>query len=202
VIRILLLAQTGLWRRALAAVLSAQEDLTVVAEVTALDEAVSIAQVIRPDVAVIDIGTLSDGGDLIGAHGVNKVVPTCAVLVLVDPAVPRTMRDVLGPHVRGLFGKDGGPCALAQCIRRVAEGKRVVDPTLAVAALGVPANPLTIRERQILRVATSGVPSREIAARMHLSVGTVRNHLSTIIRKTGGRNRMEAIRAAEAAGWL
>jgi len=203
VIRILLVAQTGLWRKALAAVLSHQEDLEVVAELTRLDEAAaSIVHDSRPHVAVLDVGTLAESGDLVDAHEINNVFPGCALLVLVDPAAPRAMGDALGPRVRGIFGKDGGPCLLARYIRLVAEGKRVIDPTLAFAALCAPANPLTAREREILRVATSGVPSSEIAARMHLAVGTVRNHLSTIIRKTGGRNRMEAISAAKAAGWI
>src|SRR6266542_2412216 len=170
--------------------------------VSAAMAAASIVHDSRPHVAVLDVGTLAESGDLVDAHEINNVFPGCALLVLVDPAAPRAMGDVLGPRVRGIFGKDGGPCLLARYIRLVAEGKRVIDPTLAFAALCAPANPLTAREREILRVATSGVPSSEIAARMHLAVGTVRNHLSTIIRKTGGRNRMEAISAAKAAGWI
>jgi two-component system response regulator DesR len=202
VIRILLVAQTGLWRKALAAVLSYQDDIEVVAELTRLDGAAgSIAHDSRPDVVVFDIDPLVDA-DLVDSLDVNDALSDCPLLILVDSAAPRAIRDVLGPRVRGVFGKDGGPYGLAQCIRWVAEGKRVIDPTLSAAALSAPANPLTTREREILRVATSGVPSSEIAARMHLAVGTVRNHLSTIIHKTGGRNRMEAIRAAEAAGWL
>ncbi len=202
-IRILLVAQTGLWRKALAAVLSYQDDIEVVAELTRLDgAAASIAHGSRPDVVVFDIDPLAGGADLVDTRDVNDALSDCALLILVDPVAPRAIRDVLGPRVRGVFGKDGGPYGLVQYIRWVAEGRRVIDPTLSVAALCAPANPLTTREREILRVAKSGVPSSEIAARMHLAVGTVRNHLSTIIRKTGSRNRMEAIRAAEAAGWL
>jgi two-component system, NarL family, response regulator DesR len=202
VIRILLVEETSLWRGALAAILSREDDLDVVAEVARIDEAMAIAEVVLPDVVVIDIGPLADGGDLAGTHEISKVVPDTPILVLADPAVSGAMREMLGPHVRGLFSKDGGPYALVRCLRQVARGERVIDPTLAVAALCAPANPFTAREREILRVATSGVPSVEIANRLHLSVGTVRNYLSMIMRKTGGRNRMEAVRLAEEAGWL
>ena len=201
-IRILLVEQTGLWRRALAVALSLEDDIEVAAELARMTEAMAIAEAVRPDVVVTDIGSLADDSDFVGCHEISKLLPDCPLLVLADPGVPGAMREVLGPHVRGLFGTDSGPCALAQCIRRVAKGERVIDPRLAVAALCTPANPLTSREREVLRVATSGVPSVEIAARLHLSVGTVRNYLSMIIRKTGGRNRMEAARLAEEAGWL
>jgi len=202
VIQILLVEQTGLWRRALASALSDEDDIEVSAELATICEAIRIAETVRPDVMVIDIGPLADSDELAATQAVNEILPDCAILVLADTAIPGAMREVLGPHVRGLFGKESGPRALAQCIRRVAKGERVIDPALAVAALCAPANPLTSREREVLRVAVSGVPSVEIAARLHLSVGTVRNYLSVIIRKTGGRNRMEAIRLAEEAGWL
>jgi two-component system response regulator DesR len=202
VIRIVLVEPTGLWRRALALALSNEDDLDVVAELARLDAATAIAEAVRPDVVVVDIGSFADSDDLAATQEIGNMLPDCAILVLADPAVPGAMRQALRPHVRGLFDKDSGPRALAQCIRRVVEGERVIDPRIAVAALCAPANPLTSREREILRVATLGVPSVEIAARLHLSVGTVRNYLSVIIRKTGGRNRMEAIRLAAEAGWL
>jgi two-component system, NarL family, response regulator DesR len=199
-IRILLVEQTGLWRKALAAFLSGQDDLDVVAELASIDEAVRVARAVRPDVVMIGLSPLAEGDDPVAADVIAPL--NCAVIALADPAAPGAVRGLLGPHVQGVFGKDGGPCALAQCVRRVARGDRVIDPTVAVAALCAPANPLTCRERQVLRVAASGVPSCEIAARLHLSVGTVRNYLSMIIQKIGGRNRMEAIRVAEEAGWI
>ncbi|HEU4427061.1 MAG TPA: response regulator transcription factor [Pilimelia sp.] len=201
-IRILLVEQAGLWRRALAVALSIEDDIEVAAELPGIAEAIPIAEASRPDVVVSDIDALADDSDPAGGQEICKVLPDCPFLVLADPGEPGAMREVLGPHVRGLFGTDSGPCALAQCIRRVAKGERVIDPRLAVAALCAPVNPLTTREREVLRVATLGVPSIEIAARLHLSAGTVRNYLSMIIRKTGGRNRMEAVRLAEEAGWL
>jgi two-component system, NarL family, response regulator DesR len=202
VIHIVLVEPTGLWRRALALALTNEGDIDVVAELARIEEATAIAEAVRPEVVVADIDPFADSDHFAATHEISKALPDGALLVLADPAGPGVMREVLGPHVRGLFGKDSGPRALAQCIRRVAKGERVIDPRLAVAALCAPANPLTAREREILRVATSGVPSIEIAARLHLSVGTVRNYLSMIIRKTGGRNRMEAVRLAEEAGWL
>jgi two-component system response regulator DesR len=201
-IRILLVEQTGLWRKALTEFLSAQDDLEVVAELPGTDDLMAVAYAARPDVAIVDIGPLAEGEDVIAGHEIELLPDGCAVLILADPALPAAVRGLLGPHISGLFSKEGGLGGLVQCIRQIAGGDRVIDPTLAVAALCAPANPLTTRERQILKVASSGVPSWEIADRLHLSVGTVGNYLSAIIQKIGGRNRMEAIRAAEEAGWI
>jgi two-component system response regulator DesR len=201
-IRILLVEQTGLWRKALTEFLSAQYDFDVVAELASTDDLMAAAAAGRPDVAIIDIGLLAEGEDVIVGHEIELLPGGCAVLILADPALPAAVRGLLGPHISGLFSKEGGLCALAQTIRQIAGGDRVIDPTLAVAALCAPANPLTSREREILKVASSGVPSCEIADRLHLSVGTVGNYLSAIIQKIGGRNRMEAIRVAEQAGWI
>jgi len=201
-IRILLVEKTGLWRGALAAVLSYEDDLSVVAQLARIDDIVPIAETARPDVAVIDLGLPTNDRGLAAARALNTVLPGCGILVLTEPALPGALRDVLDSHVRGFLGKDATPQLLAQSVRRVAGGERVIDPHLAVAAMCGPANPLTQREKQVLRVARTGVPSREIAARLHLTVGTVRNYLSMIMRKTGGRNRMEAVRRAQEAGWL
>jgi two-component system, NarL family, response regulator DesR len=202
VIRILLVEETGLWRGALATVLSQEDDLEIAAELAKIDKAIPFARAVLPDVAVVDIGPLSNDTDLAAVGEFSDALPYCAILVLADPAPPGPARGALGSHLRGLVGKDTGPRLLAQCIRRVAAGERVVDPALAVAAFCGTDNPLTARERELLRVATSGAPSIEIADRMHLSVGTVRNYLSMIMRKTGGRNRMEAVHLAQEAGWL
>jgi two-component system response regulator DesR len=105
-------------------------------------------------------------------------------------------------QVRGLVGKDALPSRLADCIRRIAKGERIIDPSLAVVALRAPRNPLTTREREVLDIMAAGLPSAEIAAQLDISAGTVGNYISTIIRKTGARNRLEAVRIAEEAGWL
>jgi two-component system response regulator DesR len=201
-IRILLVEQTGLWRKALAAFLSTQDDFEVIAELASTDDMMAVASAARPNVAIIDIGPLAEGEDVIAGHEIELLPDGCAVLILADPALPAAVRGLLGPHISGLFSKEGGLCALAQCVRQIAGGDRVIDPTLAVAALCAPVNPLTTRERQILKVASSGVPSCEIANTLHLSVGTVGNYLSAIIQKIGGRNRMEAVRTAQEAGWI
>ncbi|OLB75298.1 MAG: hypothetical protein AUI14_21350 [Actinobacteria bacterium 13_2_20CM_2_71_6] len=201
-IRILLVEQMTLLRGALAVVLSAEEDMEVVCELAGIDDVVNMARSIEPDVAVIDIDLFA-GGALAIAHELNEAIPDCAVLVLASGDSPGTLRSALDAHVRGFIGKDTAHGQLARYIRRVADGEKVViDPLLAAAALGARRNPLTSREREVLREAASGVPFAEIATQLHLSVGTVRNYMSSIIRKTGGRNRWEAVHIATDAGWL
>jgi two-component system response regulator DesR len=201
VFRILLVQQMNLFRAALAAVLSNEDDLDVVAQLARIKETIPIAQAVKPDVAVIDLDLLANG-DLVIAGHLNEALPSCALIVLAGPDMTQTTHEALNKHVRGFVGKDTPPSQLIEWIRQVATGERVIDPTLAVAALSAPRNPLTAREQEVLRVAALGVPSPEIAARLHLSVGTVRNYLSAIMHKTGARNRLEAVRIAEEAGWM
>jgi two-component system response regulator DesR len=122
--------------------------------------------------------------------------------VLAGPGLTEAVHEALDKHVQGFVGTDTAPHQLTEYVRRVAAGERVIDPVLAVAALSAPHNPLTAREREVLRLAGTGSSSAEIAARLHLSAGTVRNYLSAIMHKTGARNRLEAFRIAEEAGWL
>jgi two-component system response regulator DesR len=201
VIRILLVVQMSLLRGALAAVLAAEDDIEVAAEIARLDEMIPTARAVRPDVVIIDIDLFGNGA-FAAAYQLNDVVPGCATLVLADTDSPGAMRAALDTHVRGFVGKDCPPSRFVDYVRQVGRGERAIDPTLAVAALRAPRNPLTPRELEVLRVAASGVPSVEIADLLHLSVGTVRNYMSTIMRKTRARNRLEAVRIAEAAGWL
>jgi two-component system response regulator DesR len=202
VIRILLVEQMALFRGALAFVLSVEEDMEVICDLAGIDNVVNMARAVQPDVAVIDIDLFA-GGAVAVVQELNETAPECAVLVLASGDSPGTVRGALDTHVRGFIGKDTVPSQLVGYIRRVANGEPVViDPDLAVAALGARRNPLTAREREVIRQAASGVPFAEIALQMHLSVGTVRNYMSTIIRKTGGRNRWEAVHIATHAGWL
>jgi len=198
VFRILLAQQKSLYRAALAAVLSYEEDLEVVAETTRIEEVVSFARAVRPDVAVVDLDLLI-GTDL---SQLTASAPGCAILVLAGPALTESVHDSLDKYVHGFVGTDTAPAQLTEYVRRVAGGERVIDPMLAVAALCAPRNPLTEREREVLRIAGLGWSSAEIAARLHLSTGTVRNYLSACMHKTGARNRLEAFRVAEEAGWL
>jgi two-component system response regulator DesR len=201
VIRILLVEPMSLLRGALGAALSIEDDLDVVAELARIDETILMAQAVRPDVAVIDINAFA-GDAFAVVYELDRALPGCATLMLADVDCLGELPAMLDARVRGFVGKDITPRRLAQYIRQVARGERVIDPTLAVAALSAPRNPLTSREREVLRVAALGLPSAEVAGRLHLAVGTVRNYMSVILRKTGGRSRLEAVRIAEEAGWL
>jgi two-component system response regulator DesR len=200
-VRVLLIERMSLLRGALACVLSVEGDLDVSAAVADIAEAVPIAQAVRPDVAVVDIDLLRGCGS-VGVQQFADALPGCATLVLADLGSPNALRTALATQVRGLVSKDALPSRLVECIRRVARGERVIDPTVAVAALRAPRNPLTAREHDVLVILASGLPSAEIAARLELQTGTVGNYISTIIRKTGARNRLEAVRIAEESGWL
>ncbi len=201
-IRILLVEQMALLRGALAFVLSAEEDIEVICDLSGTDDVVNMARAVQPDVAVIDIDLFA-GGAVGVVQEIAETAPHCAVLVLASGDSPGTVRSALDTHVRGFIGKDTAPSQFVRYLRRVANGEQVViDPTLAVAALGARRNPLTAREREVIRHAASGVPFAEIALQMHLSAGTVRNYMSRIIHKTGGRNRWEAVHIATDAGWL
>jgi two-component system response regulator DesR len=201
VIRILLVEPMNLLRGALAATLSLEEDFTVVAELSRLGDAPAMARATPPDVAVVNAGLLAGDGLRLFAR-LSAEQPGCATLVLAGP-------DALGPlnrawdvHVRGIVGTQAAPCELVRSIRRLARGERVIDAGLAVAMVAAPRSPLSARELDVLSVAASGVPSAEVAAKLHLTAGTVRNYISVILRKTGARNRLEAVRVAEDAGWL
>ena len=196
--RILLAQKRSLYRAALAAVLSYEEDLEVVAETTRFEEVLSFARAVRPDVAVIDLDLLIDA-DL---DQLAEAAPDCAILVLAGPSLTEGVHDALDKYVRGFIGTDTAPAQLTEYLRRVAAGERVIDPVLAVATLCAPHNPLNERERDVLRIAGRGFSSAEIAARLHLSAGTVRNYLSASMHKTGARSRLEAFRIAQEAGWL
>jgi two-component system response regulator DesR len=194
VIRILLVEPMNLLRGALSATLSLEEDFTVVAELSSLDEALGMARAVPPDVAIVNAGLLGgDGPHLLARF--NAEQPRCATMMLAGR--DRTVRS-LDVHVRGLIGTQAAPRELVRGIRRVAGGERVIDTRL----VAVRCSPLSEREADVLRVAGSGVPSAEVAATLHLAAGTVRNYISAILRKTGARNRLEAVRVAEAAGWL
>jgi two-component system response regulator DesR len=201
VIGIMLVESTSLLRGALATVLSAEDDLDVVAELSRIEETVAVARAVQPDVAVVGVDLLDDAGTK-ALHDLHHAAPECVVIVLMDTDVPGAVRLEREPYVRGFIGRDTAPAELADFIRRAATGERVIDPTLAVAAWCAPRSPFTDREAEILRVAALGLPSIEIANRLHLSVGTVRNYVSAIMRKTGARNRLEAVRIAQDAGWL
>ena len=199
-VRILLVERMNLLRGALAAVLSADADLDVT-EAAGVAEILLYAPKVEPDVVVIDLDLLTGTGGAT-AQEMTEALPGCAVLVLADPDSPGAVRAALDSRVRGFVSKATTPSRLVQGIKRVAAGERVIDPTLAVAVLRAPRNPLTAREREILAMIAQGLPSADIAGKLCLSRGTVANYVSTIIRKVGARNRFEAVRIADERGWL
>lgn len=200
-IRLLLAEDQELIRSALSALLGLEEDFEVVATVGRGDEVVAAAREHHADVALLDIEMPGIDG-LAAAAVLAQEMPECRSLILTTFGRPGYLRRAMESGARGFVVKDAPAEQLADAIRRVFAGERVVDPALAATALGDGASPLTARERDVLVAARAGASVSEIAQRLFLSEGTVRNYLSAAITKAGVRNRAEAIRAAEEHGWL
>jgi two-component system response regulator DesR len=201
VIRVLIAEDMHMIRGALVALLSLEEDMQVVAELERGDQILEAALRTRPDVAVVDIDLPGLDG-LSAAEQLYEQLPECRTLVLTGLSQPGNLLRALKAHVRGFIVKDAPTVTLADGIRRVSKGERVIDPELVAAALETGSTPLTPREADVLRAAESGIPTEQIAVRLSLSQATVRNYLSNAISKVGGRNRIDAIRIARNAGWL
>lgn len=200
-ITLLLADDQALVRGAMAALLGLEEDLEVVAEVGSGDAVVEAARRTRPDVAVLDVEM--PGLDGIAAAGLlREEVPETKVLIVTTFGRPGYLRRALEAGASGFVVKDTPSDELAEAVRTVAKGGRVVDPSLATEVVVGGPNPLTDREREVLTVALDGRSAADIAVRVHLSPGTVRNHLSSAIGKTGTSNRVEAARRAQDLGWL
>ncbi|QLQ37268.1 response regulator transcription factor [Micromonospora robiginosa] len=200
-IRLLLADDQALVRGALAALLSLEPDLTVVAEVSRGDEVVPAALRAHPDVALLDVEMPGMDG-VAAAAALRAALPDCRVLVVTTFGRPGYLRRAMEAGANGFVVKDTPARQLADAVRRAHAGLRVVDPTLAAETLATGASPLTERETEVLRTARGGGTVAELAATLHLSEGTVRNHLSSAIGKTGARNRADAVRLAETNGWL
>jgi two-component system response regulator DesR len=200
-IRLLVADDQSMVRAALAALLELEEDFTVVAQVGRGDEVVGAALTHRPDVALLDVEMPGLDG-LAAAAALRQEVPTCRVLILTTFGRAGYLRRAMESGALGFLVKDAPAEQLADAVRRVAAGDRVVDPALAAATLAGGASPLTARERDVLVAARDGATVADIAGRLFLSEGTVRNYLSAAIAKTGVRNRAEAVRAADDRGWL
>lgn len=200
-IRLLLADDQALVRGALAALLSLEPDLEVVAQVASGDAVLAAAREHRPDVALLDIEM--PGLDGIAATGeLTAALPGVRVLIVTTFGRPGYLRRALQAGAAGFVVKDTPAARLADAVRRVHAGLRVVDPSLATDSLLTGDSPLTAREAEVLRAARDGAPVAAIARRLFLSEGTVRNHLSAAIGKTGASNRAEAVRTAEGHGWL
>jgi two-component system response regulator DesR len=200
-IRVLLAEDQAMVRGALAALLSREADIEVVAEVARGDTVVETALEARPDVALLDI-EMPGGGGLTAAQALRTALPSCRVVILTTFGRSGYLRRAMESGAVGFLLKDEPAKALAVALRRVMAGERVVDPDLAVASLSDGTNPLTSREREVLSASLFGASLADIAAQLSLSEGTVRNHLSAAMQKLGAQNRMEAARLAEQKGWL
>jgi two-component system, NarL family, response regulator DesR len=200
-IRVLVADDQALVRGAVAALLSLEQDLEVVAEVERGDQVVNAARANAPDVAVLDIEMPGIDG-IAAAEVLRREIPSCRVLIVTTFGRPGYLRRAMESGASGFIVKDAPAKRLADAIRRVHAGLRVVDPELAAESLAVGENPLTPREADVLREARDGSSIAEIAARLFLGDGTVRNYLSSAIGKTGSRNRVEAVHIAEQKGWL
>jgi two-component system, NarL family, response regulator DesR len=200
-IRLLLADDQVLVRQALCALLALEDDFEVVASVGRGDEVVDAARAHRPDVALLDIEMPGLDG-LAAAAVLAAQVPDCRVVMLTTFGRAGYLRRAMEAGAAGFVVKDAPADVLADAIRRVRAGERVVDPALAVATLAAGESPLTARERDVLITARTGATVAEIAARLYLSEGTVRNYASAAIAKTGARNRVEAVRIADERGWL
>ncbi len=200
-IRLLLADDQELIRQALRALLDLEPDFEVVASVGRGDEVTAAALEHRPDVALLDIDMPALDG-LAAAAVLTAQVPECSVVILTTFGRTGYLRRAMEAGAVGFVVKDAPAHTLADAIRRVAAGERVVDPALAAATLAAGESPLTARERDVLIAARPGASVAEIAARLYLAEGTVRNYLSGATTKTGTRNRMEALRVADERGWL
>lgn len=188
-------------RGALSALLSLEEDIEIVGEVSRGDEVVPAALEALPDVTLLDI-EMPGGDGLSAAAALREHLPSCRVIIVTVFGRAGYLRRAMESGAAGFLLKDAPASELAKAIRRVMSGERVVDPSLASAALSEGENPLTQREREVLAASTSGATIGDLARKLYLSEGTVRNYLSTAIKKLGTRNRVEAARLAERKGWL
>ncbi|MCX7522973.1 response regulator transcription factor [Microbacterium sp. STN6] len=211
-IRLLLADDQALVRGALAALLDLESDLEVVAQVGRGDEVLAAVEATHADVALLDVEMPGLDG-LSVARELSLRHPSCRSLIVTTFGRPGYLRRAMEAGASGFVVKDTPAGQLADAVRRVASGLRVVDPALAAESLASGTSPLTQRETEVLRVAQEGgtvtqIAAQEggtvtqIAARLHLSEGTVRNHLSSAIGKTGARNRSDAAAIAAQQGWL
>jgi two-component system, NarL family, response regulator DesR len=200
-IRVLLAEDQAMIREALAALLSFEDDIEVVAQVGRGDEVVRAASEASPDVALLDIEMPGIDG-LAAAAALRTQHPDMKIVILTTFGRPGYLRRAMESGVSGFVVKDSPAEKLAHTIRQVLKGGKVIDPDLAAAALAEGICPLTPRERDVLAASQDGATIAEIASVLYLSEGTVRNYLSACIQKTGARNRTEALRIAEERGWL
>ena len=200
-IRVLIADDQHLVRGALVTLLGLEEDLEVVADVGTGREVLPAVQSARADVALVDID-MPSGDGFWALSQVRQNYPSCRVLMVTTFGRPGYVSRALAEGASGFLVKDTPPERLAEAIRRVHGGARVIDPSLAEETVLLGPSPLTAREADVLRASRSGADVSEIAAELHLSEGTVRNYASSAIAKTMARNRTEAAYTADKNGWL
>lgn len=200
-IKVLLAEDMHMLRGALSALLDLELDISVVAQVAAGDEIMAMVEATRPDVAVLDIDLPGKDGLTVAAE-LHSRFPECRTLILTNLGRPGVVRRALDAKVNGFILKDSPSERLANAIREVSVGRRVIDSELALAAWETGDCPLGAREIETLRLIADGLDVEEIAARLYLSPGTVRNYLTAAVTKLDARNRVDAIRLAREADWL
>ncbi|MFF8769905.1 response regulator [Kitasatospora sp. NPDC015120] len=200
-VRVLLADDEHLIRGAMAALLSLEEDIAVVAQAASGPEAVAMAQAHRPDIAVLDLQMPGlDGIEV--ATSLRALLPDCRCMIVTGHGRPGYLKRALEVGVRGFLPKTVSAADLAGIIRTVRAGGRYVDPELAADAIAAGESPLTPRETDVLELAADGTSVAEIAERAALSQGTVRNYLSAAAAKLGAENRHAAVRIAREHGWI
>jgi two-component system response regulator DesR len=200
-IRILLAEDQAMVRGALTALLRLEKDIEVVAEVSEGSQVLPVALKSLPDVALLDI-EMPGGDGLSAAEALHKSLPSCRIVILTTFGRSGYLRQAMESGAVGFLLKDAPADQLAVAIRRVMAGERVVDPDLALSALSDGDNPLTARERDVLRASLDGTSIADIAKQFYLSEGTARNHISTAIQKLNVHNRTEAAHLAKEKGWI
>ncbi|MFG2717494.1 response regulator [Streptomyces sp. NPDC048416] len=200
-IRLLLAEDQSMVREALAALLGLEADMEVVAQAARGDEVLAAARAHAVDVALLDIEMPGLTG-IEAAALLRRELPAVKIVILTTFGRPGYLRSAMESGADAFLVKDAPAAQLATAVHKVLAGERVIDPTLAAAALAEGANPLTDRERDVLRAAQEGATNAELAAALRLSQGTVRNYLSMAIQKLAARNRAEAVSIAREKGWL
>lgn len=200
-IRVLIAEDMSLLRKALASLLKLESDIDVVAEIASGADILQRAQAARPDVAVLDID-LPEINGIDAAAALNAALPECRTVILTGLRSPGYLHRAIAANASGFLLKDSDPDRLSHAIREVAAGGRVIDSEAALAAIDSGPVRLTPRELQALRSVADGSGVADAAAQLHISPGTLRNHLNSAVTKLNARNRIDAIRIAVDSGWL
>ncbi len=200
-IQILIADDEHLIREAVASLLELENDFEVVGRASSGAEAVAMAKAHRPQVALLDL-QMPEVDGIESTRRLTASIPGCGCIILTSHGLPGYLKAALAAGARGFLPKTVSSTTLIQVVRTVAEGGRYVDPQLAAEAIAAGDSPLTPREADVLAYARDGAPVEEIATRVSLSTGTVRNYLSASVLKLGAANRHEAVQIAQKRGWI